>query len=212
MMDALYCGAKLLEEAGRRWLEAHGDAEQQQQQGAQQGAQQQQQDGEGQAATPGGVLIDARRGVFFFAGDAVALLERAAADAIPPFQSDAGKGGGAGELPLRTPAPDAADDAASRDSVERDERRLADLGRRCVEMHAAAHIAATYMEVRRLAALGCLAWAGWSGVALGCSLQLCVSRHAIGLPAPPPNPPTHPPLERRPPLWRRKPSSARRSC
>lgn len=85
------------------------------------------------------------------------MLERAAADAVPPFQSDAGKGGGAGELPLRTPAPDAADDAASRDSVKRDERRLADLGRRCVEMFAAAHIAAAHLEVRRWAGLWLIA-------------------------------------------------------
>ena len=38
--------------------------------------------------------------------------------------------------------------------MERDERRLADLGRRCVEMFAAAHIASQHMEVR-LALFGC---------------------------------------------------------
>ena len=39
-------------------------------------------------------------------------------------------------------------DDYSRDSLERDERRLLDLGRRAVEMYAAAHIATTHMEVR----------------------------------------------------------------
>ena len=39
-------------------------------------------------------------------------------------------------------------DGSSRDAVERDERRLADLGRRCVEMFAAVHIASQHMEVR----------------------------------------------------------------
>ena len=40
-------------------------------------------------------------------------------------------------------------DGSSRDVVERDERRLADLGRRCVEMFAAVHIASQHMEVLR---------------------------------------------------------------
>jgi hypothetical protein len=37
-------------------------------------------------------------------------------------------------------------DECCRDAVERDERRLADLGRRCVELYAATHIAATRIE------------------------------------------------------------------
>ena len=102
VMDALYCGAKLLEEGGRRWLAqpqlaqqpqaAPQQAEQQQQQQAdqqqqqadqqaeQQQAEQQPADGQQQTqqppaassqAVPTGVLIDAKRGVFFFAGDVI---------------------------------------------------------------------------------------------------------------------------------------------
>jgi hypothetical protein len=36
-----------------------------------------------------------------------------------------------------------------RDALERDERRLAELGRRTVEMHALAHIFTEQLEVRR---------------------------------------------------------------
>lgn len=54
--------------------------------------------------------------------------------------------------------------------MERDERRLSDLGRRAVEMFAAVHIASTLMEVRRGPPVGrsegsVLCWAvlGWAG-------------------------------------------------
>ena len=137
VMDALYCGAKLLEEAGRCWLEGQAAAATSASGDASVAPPPALPGGE----APAGVLVDARRGAFFFAGDAVAVLERAAAATIPPFQSDKA----AGELPLRT-AQEA--DDHSRDVVERDEGRLADLGRRCVEMFAAAHIAATHMEAR----------------------------------------------------------------
>ena len=153
VMDALYCGAKTLEEAGRRYLqvrarrwvgvgvglggrercggldEAVGREERSAGAGrvgragdhAGQGLylrrcpQQQQHDqhpappaiqpchaqawttdlaGRGMALQAedeeetAGVLIDAERNAFFFAGDVVSVLERAVADVIPPFATD----------------------------------------------------------------------------------------------------------------------------
>lgn len=60
-------------------------------------------------------------------------LERGATDSIPAFKDDKG----ADTLAVRN-AQDS--DDYSKDFVERDERRLAELGRRTVEMFALAHI------------------------------------------------------------------------
>ena len=107
VMDALYCGCKLLEQAGRRFLDGagaascgscggdaapalpNGGAAQQQEQQPADGSSQEQQPAEGapaqepaaaaeqqQPGEPAGVLIDARRGSFFFAGDAVRCAAR----------------------------------------------------------------------------------------------------------------------------------------
>ncbi|EIE25137.1 MATH-domain-containing protein [Coccomyxa subellipsoidea C-169] len=66
-------------------------------------------------------------------GDVQTVLERAVSEAIPPFRDD--KAGDA--LAVRN-AQDS--DDYSSNYVERDERRLAELGRRAVEMFAVAHV------------------------------------------------------------------------
>ena len=79
VMDALYCGAKLLEEAGRRWVQDGGASAAAAQAAAAAAAAAASSSGDAAAvaaaaampAEPCGVLIDARRGIFFFAGDAV---------------------------------------------------------------------------------------------------------------------------------------------
>jgi flagellar biosynthesis GTPase FlhF len=122
VMDALHCGAKALEAAARN------------PEGTVPG-------GEGGAVARPTVLIDEDRGMFYVPGDVIAALERAAAEPIPPAVPDK-----AGEMAgVRGAVADAADEGG-RDSVERDERRLADVGRRVVEVFALAHIASVRME------------------------------------------------------------------
>lgn len=88
VMDALYCGAKALEDAGRRFL-ATGSMEPPGGGGGAAAA-----GGSGKDApaprggAPAGVLIDAESGTFFFAGDVVDVLERTVADLVPAFTPD----------------------------------------------------------------------------------------------------------------------------
>ncbi|KAK9834319.1 hypothetical protein WJX81_006825 [Elliptochloris bilobata] len=116
VMDALYSGCKQLEEASRL-----ADAKKAKKAGA------------------GTVVVSAERGTWSLAGDVLALLERVACESIPPFRDDKA----ADPLASRN-AQDA--DEYSKDYVERDERRLTELGRRAVEMFAAAHIFAALQE------------------------------------------------------------------
>ncbi|KFM23482.1 MATH domain-containing protein [Auxenochlorella protothecoides] len=118
VMDGLVAGCKALEAAGRAFLAG------------------------GRYETPSGVLIDAVRGVFFFAGDVVAVLEALLGDALPPAPAP---DRAAGDAAAGTRAAGEPDDV-SRDSVERDERRLADLGRWIMETFAAAEIARLRLE------------------------------------------------------------------
>ncbi|KAK9820473.1 hypothetical protein WJX72_010699 [[Myrmecia] bisecta] len=119
VMDALFSGCKQLEEAFRTSQSTAA-------------AKGKKKDKQADAGTSG-VVIQADKNMFAVMGDVLAVLERAATETIPPFRDDKG----ADTLTVRS-GQDV--DEYSKDYVERDERRLADLGRRAVEMYAVAHI------------------------------------------------------------------------
>ncbi|KAG7672953.1 hypothetical protein Ndes2526B_g08521 [Nannochloris sp. 'desiccata'] len=88
-----------------------------------------------------GLVINTSTDRMFFAGDLIAALRRMVSDPVPTFNPDTKPTSDA--LALRN-AQDV--DDQSKGSVERDERRLADLGRRTVEMFGAAHIVEAQLE------------------------------------------------------------------
>jgi chemotaxis protein histidine kinase CheA len=88
-----------------------------------------------------GLVINASTDRMFFAGDLIAALRRMVSDSVPTFNPDTKPTSDA--LALRN-AQDV--DDQSKGSVERDERRLADLGRRTVEMFGAVHIVEAQLE------------------------------------------------------------------
>eukprot|EP00854_Cymbomonas_tetramitiformis_P002222 gene2221-2933_t len=77
-----------------------------------------------------GICVSVERNEVHLGGDALATLERAANDVLPTYRDDRGS-----------------DDEFGRDSVERDEQWLAELGRRTVEMFVLSHLFANRMEV-----------------------------------------------------------------
>jgi hypothetical protein len=162
VMDALQCGAKFLEASGRKagaWLES-GSSEHQEPLAAS-NVQKHQMEGKddaaassaskaGEEATPAssslevslpGVVIDGASDRFIFMGDVVAALERCASETLPRHTPEKPPDGNS----LRFTGE--AGEATSRESIERDERRLAYLGLRTVELFAAVHIAETSLEV-----------------------------------------------------------------
>lgn len=83
-------------------------------------------------------IVRVEKDVFVLVDDVLLLLERAAMEPLPP-KDDKGpqnrtKDGGSGEDP-------------NKDSIERDERRLTELGRRTVEIFVLAHIFSNKIEV-----------------------------------------------------------------
>lgn len=81
------------------------------------------------------VVINADKNVYALGHDVLAVLDRACQESIPMLGDD--KPGDA--LTVRH-GPET--DDYNRDFIERDEKRLADLGRRTVEMYVIAHIIA----------------------------------------------------------------------
>ncbi|CAL8461898.1 g1429 [Coccomyxa elongata] len=110
VMDALFSGCKQLEEASRQLESKKGKKEK-----------------------PPVVTVNAEKGTWSLHGDVQTVLERAVSEAIPPFRDDKAND----SLAVRN-AQDS--DDYSSNYVERDERRLAELGRRAVEMFAVAHV------------------------------------------------------------------------
>lgn len=106
-----------------------------------------------QSKTPGApsapnVVIRADRNIFTFGANVLEIAERSACpDWIPPYREDKGVLGADG-LVLRSGGPESGPECeARRDSVDRDERRLGELGKRTVEMLAIAHIFCEKLEV-----------------------------------------------------------------
>ena len=81
------------------------------------------------------VIINADKNVYALGQDVLAVLDRACQESIPMLRDDKP----ADALTVRH-GPET--DDYNRDFIERDEKRLADLGRRTVEMYVIAHIIA----------------------------------------------------------------------
>lgn len=84
-------------------------------------------------------VVGVDKDFFVLSGDVLLLLERAANESLPPYKEDKGpqnrtKDGGPG-------------DDFGKDSIERDEKRLTELGRRTVEMFVLAHLFSNRVEV-----------------------------------------------------------------
>lgn len=88
------------------------------------------------------VIINADKNVYALGQDVLAVLDRACQESIPMLRDDKP----ADALTVRH-GPET--DDYNRDFIERDEKRLADLGRRTVEMYVIAHIIAD-LEVASL--------------------------------------------------------------
>mmetsp|Transcript_12537 Transcript_12537/g.35224 ORF Transcript_12537/g.35224 Transcript_12537/m.35224 type:complete len:1065 (+) Transcript_12537:198-3392(+) len=121
VMDALYSGCRAMEEHSRQWM-AKGEI------------------ASGSASMePPCVVIDATKGQFSLGDNVLEALERAANETIPPFRDDKSPDGLGGR--------NNSDDDYGKDSVDRDERRLAELGRRTVEMYVMSHVYTENLEV-----------------------------------------------------------------
>ena len=88
------------------------------------------------------VVINADKNVYGLGQDVLAVLDRACQESIPMLRDDKP----ADALTVRH-GPET--DDYNREFIERDEKRLADLGRRTVEMYVIAHIISE-LEVSRL--------------------------------------------------------------
>ncbi|GFR46380.1 hypothetical protein Agub_g7962 [Astrephomene gubernaculifera] len=122
VMDALYSGCKQIEEHSRAWLE-----------------------GKCSGDNAPVVLIKAERNTFTLCcGDIMEIVERVQKDYIPAAKDDNKALPPNDGLTLRSGQDG---DDYRRDSIERDEKRLAELGRKTIEMFVIAHIFCEKLEV-----------------------------------------------------------------
>ncbi|KAG6550159.1 hypothetical protein Mapa_008116 [Marchantia paleacea] len=84
-------------------------------------------------------VVWVEKDAFVLAGDVLTLLERAVSESLPPYKDDKG--------PQNRTKDVGSGDDFGKDSVERDERRLTELGRRTVEMFVLAHLYTNRVEV-----------------------------------------------------------------
>ncbi|KAL2609820.1 hypothetical protein R1flu_028393 [Riccia fluitans] len=84
-------------------------------------------------------IVWVEKDAFVLAGDVLILLERAVSESLPPYKDDKG--------PQNRTKDVGSGDDLGKDSVERDERRLTELGRRTVEMFVLAHLYTNRVEV-----------------------------------------------------------------
>lgn len=117
VMDALFSGCKQVEEVSRASIGPKGKR---------------------RVSNPS-VIINADKNVYALGQDVLAVLDRACQESIPMLRDDKP----ADALTVRH-GPET--DDYNRDFIERDEKRLADLGRRTVEMYVIAHIIADLEE------------------------------------------------------------------
>eukprot|EP00252_Welwitschia_mirabilis_P006889 TRINITY_DN1781_c0_g1_i1.p1 TRINITY_DN1781_c0_g1~~TRINITY_DN1781_c0_g1_i1.p1 ORF type:complete len:1298 (-),score=334.57 TRINITY_DN1781_c0_g1_i1:264-4157(-) len=82
------------------------------------------------------VLVE--KDYFVLVDDVLSLLERAATEPLPPFKEDKGP---------QNRTKDCSGDDIAKDSVERDERRLTELGKRTIEIYVLAHLFSNRVEV-----------------------------------------------------------------
>lgn len=95
------------------------------------------------------MLIRSDRNTFGLVGDLLDLADRVSKDFIPVVKDDKVAQPNDG-LSLRS----GQEDDYRRDSIERDEKRLAELGRKTVEMLVISHIITEKMEVGRRSGRG----------------------------------------------------------
>ncbi|KAG2427816.1 hypothetical protein HXX76_012139 [Chlamydomonas incerta] len=122
VMDALYSGCKQIEEHSRTWLE-----------------------GKCSDNAPV-VLIKAERNSFTLCGDLMEIADRVLKDYIPAAKDDNNKQAMQPNDGLTLRSGQDGDDYR-RDSIERDEKRLAELGRKTIEMFVIAHIFCEKLEI-----------------------------------------------------------------
>ncbi|KAG2452725.1 hypothetical protein HYH02_002956 [Chlamydomonas schloesseri] len=120
VMDALYSGCKQIEEHSRTWLE-----------------------GKCSDNAPV-VLIKAERNSFTLCGDLMEIADRVQKDYIPAAKDDNKAMQPNDGLTLRSGQDG---DDYRRDSIERDEKRLAELGRKTIEMFVISHIFCEKLEI-----------------------------------------------------------------
>ncbi|KAL3678706.1 hypothetical protein R1sor_021662 [Riccia sorocarpa] len=84
-------------------------------------------------------IVWVEKDAFVLAGDVLTLLERAVSESLPPYKDDKG--------PQNRTKDVGSGDDFGKDSIERDERRLTELGRRTVEMFVLAHLYTNRVEV-----------------------------------------------------------------
>eukprot|EP00775_Hariotina_reticulata_P007116 gene7116-7330_t len=120
VMDALFCGCRQLDKSnlGRQEVAAEGSAP--------------------------CVVINSKACTFSFALDALDVVAQLRDDFLPLSRDDKGLPLGADGLGLRSGCDELSE--LRRDVLERDENRLAELGRRTVEMFALAHIITEQLE------------------------------------------------------------------
>ncbi|XP_031484088.1 TNF receptor-associated factor homolog 1b-like [Nymphaea colorata] len=84
-------------------------------------------------------IVHVEKDMFVLADDVLQLLERAAAEPLPPLKDDKG--------PQNRTKEGMSGEDLNKDSIERDERRLTELGRRTVEIFAVTQIYCNRIEV-----------------------------------------------------------------
>ncbi|CAM6009525.1 unnamed protein product [Sphagnum balticum] len=118
VMDALYSGCKALDYQSRNKKEKVNGVDMEE-------------------TTDPVVWVD--KDAFVLAGDVLLLLERVVSETLPPYKDDKG--------PQNRTKDGIGGDDVGKDTVECDERRLTELGRRTVEMFVLAHLYTNRVEV-----------------------------------------------------------------
>ncbi|CAK9882953.1 unnamed protein product [Sphagnum jensenii] len=118
VMDALYSGCKALDYQSRNKKEKMNGVDMEE-------------------TTDPVVWVD--KDAFVLAGDVLLLLERVVSETLPPYKDDKG--------PQNRTKDGTGGDDVGKDTVECDERRLTELGRRTVEMFVLAHLYTNRVEV-----------------------------------------------------------------
>ncbi|CAH1412308.1 unnamed protein product [Lactuca virosa] len=127
VMDSLYSGLKALEGQSQTQIQSQSQTKNKKAKGQQSDAEE-----------PPIPVVRMENDTFILVDDVLLLLERAALEPLPPKDEkgpqNRTKDGGSGE-------------DFSKDSIERDERRLTELGRRTIEIFVLAHIFSSKIEV-----------------------------------------------------------------
>lgn len=117
VMDALYSGCKALNYRSRNKKEKRNSVE---------------------VDSTSFQVVWVEKDTFVLSDDVLTLLEKAATEPLPPFKEDKGP---------QNRTKDCSGDDFAKDNVERDERRLTELGKRTIEIFVLAHLFSNHVEV-----------------------------------------------------------------